>query len=73
MPHIPADMSGTGIMVLGGLVEVAFGIDAGGKALASVATPLSWYRNHPQTSVEVSWPPCSRHYVWRWRVCEGQR
>lgn len=41
MPHIPTDASGTGIMVLGGLVEVAFSIDAEGKALESVATPLT--------------------------------
>jgi MFS family permease len=36
---------GGGLMIIGGLTEVAFGIDAEGKSLESVATPLTEVRS----------------------------
>jgi hypothetical protein len=32
---------GGGIMIVGGLVEIAFGVDAEGKALEDIAAPLT--------------------------------
>ncbi|GAB3590666.1 MFS transporter [Angustibacter peucedani] len=41
---------GAGVMVVGGLVEVFLGIDAEGKSLEDVATPLSAVRTRPRAT-----------------------
>ena len=38
---IPVQRGGGGIMIIGGLVELAFGVKAAGKPLEQVAAPLS--------------------------------
>jgi MFS family permease len=44
---------GAGMMILGGVVEIFLGVDAEGKALEDVATPLSVIAKPPETVLRV--------------------
>jgi MFS family permease len=50
---------GAGVMIVGGLVTLAFGVDAEGKSLEDVATPLS-ARRRGTTRAEGAAMPASR-------------